>query len=39
MLTGIDKSFRACYKCVIYDKSTYAIFQLGGMLKTSDNVD
>ncbi|MBA7673845.1 hypothetical protein ES703_82051 [subsurface metagenome] len=39
MLTDIDKGFRTCYKYVICDKSTYAIFQLGGMLKTSDNVD
>ena len=39
MLTGIDKSLRACYKCVICDKSICAIFQPGDMLKTSDNVD
>ena len=39
MLTGIDKDFRVCYKCVICDNSTYAIYQLDGMLKTSDNVD
>ena len=39
MLTGIDKTFIMFYKCIIYDISTYDIYLLGGMLKTSDNVD